>query len=795
MEAIDENGGFPTSPECPWHIKGTTFASCRSIMRASVSFHLTAFSFFDQKAFLQTGGFAEMTGFNGVWERNAYTNADATVPFWNRGKFELDPDVDGDGGGHGWAFLKSPIRINVPLSSVQVGDMFYLSVSAIAKTFNRRQRESYLSAYFKDPLQSSGLGFKFSGLELVETPAEKPAIVAPMPAPVCATGVDPAAGKLHFNARAYAAPELPGDGATIVVTRSGGSRGAVSAAFTTSDGSAIAGVDYTPVTTQVLFADGEEGPRLVRIPILVDALAEPDKTVNLTLSDPMGCARLGQRSTAVLTIMDDDRPIETPPTFTVGGTVTGLAGTGLVLLQAVDGSELSPTNGPFVFSGALVTGLPYEVRVATQPVNPLQVCSVANGTGTIGTANVTDVVVDCATPLPNGALDPSFGIDGRVTVGLTGGATAMALQADGKIVLIGARTLARYDSDGTLDASFGAGGEVAIVFNGGLFDTAQAVAIQPDGKIVVVGFTHVGASDDFAVARYNADGSLDASFGTGGKASTDFNGSVDNAWAVLVQPDGSIVVAGHAATSTPIGVDSDFAVARFTSTGVLDTSFGTGGKVTTNIAGRTDLAHAAVLQPDGKIVLAGRVADSGGANPDVGLVRFNTDGSVDTTFGTLGIVRADLTGDWDEATGIVVQPDGKFIVSAVAVIGSSFKFALARFDAGGHLDTGFGNAGLATAPFSDRNDFAHAVALQADGRIVVVGQSSNLINPNLAVARHHADGTLDTGFGNGGTVVVDFFGASDNAACVGIQADGKIVVAGLARNGIVNGLALTRILP
>src|SRR6185436_20970998 len=130
----------------------------------------------------------------------------------------------------------------------------------------------------------------------------------------------------------------------------------------------------TPLTTEVLFADGEAGRRVVRIPLVSDDVAEPDKTVNLTLSDPKGCARLGHRSTAVLTIMDDDRPIEAPPTFTVGGTVTGLVGTGLVLLQAVDGSEVSPTNGPFTFGGALASGLPYDVHVASQPVNPLQVC-------------------------------------------------------------------------------------------------------------------------------------------------------------------------------------------------------------------------------------------------------------------------------------------------------------------------------------------------------------------------------------------------------------------------------------
>src|SRR6185436_13522738 len=123
----------------------------------------------------------------------------------------------------------------------------------------------------------------------------------------------------------------------------------------------------TPLTTEVLFADGEAGRRVVRIPLVSDDVAEPDKTVNLTLSDPKGCARLGQRATAVLTIMDDDRPIEAPPTFTVGGTVTGLAGTGLLLREAIDGSALAPGNGPFAFARAFTTGAQYDVRVESQP--------------------------------------------------------------------------------------------------------------------------------------------------------------------------------------------------------------------------------------------------------------------------------------------------------------------------------------------------------------------------------------------------------------------------------------------
>lgn len=174
-----------------------------------------------------------------------------------------------------------------------------------------------------------------------------------------------------------------------------------------------------------------------------------------------------------------------------------------------------------------------------------------NGSGTVIDGNITNVAVDCVTPAGNGALDAGFGSGGKVTKNFAGGATAIALQNDGKTVLLGNRLLARHNTDGSPDTSFGAGGQVSIVFNGGVLDAAQALAIQADGKIVVVGFTRVGTSDDFAVARHDANGTLDASFGAGGKASVDFSGSVDKAWAVLIQTDGSIVVAGHANNNSP----------------------------------------------------------------------------------------------------------------------------------------------------------------------------------------------------------------------------------------------------
>src|SRR5262249_44228382 len=155
-----------------------------------------------------------------------------------------------------------------------------------------------------------------------------------------------------------------------------------------------------------------------------------------------------------------DRPIVEPTTYTVGGTVSGLVGSGLVLREATSGFSVTPGNGPFAFDYRFLPSTAYEVRVETQPTNPIQVCTVAGASGTIADHDVVDVAVSCATPGGDGELDPSFGGGGKVTVGSAVTANALALQGDGKIVVVGGKILARYRGDGTLDPGFGAGGEV-----------------------------------------------------------------------------------------------------------------------------------------------------------------------------------------------------------------------------------------------------------------------------------------------------------------------------------------------
>ena len=377
-----------------------------------------------------------------------------------------------------------------------------------------------------------------------------------------------------------------------------------------------------------------------------------------------------------------------------------------------------------------------------------------------------------------GDLDPTFGSGGKVTTDFGGDdqAFALALQPDGKIVAAGSSTqnfaLARYNADGSLDATFGSGGKVTTNF-GLVLTLAHALALQPDGKIVVAGESNV----NFALARYNPDGSLDATFGTGGKVITDFGG-IDRARALALQPDGKIVVAGESAPFTGL---SDFALARYNPDGSLDASFGTGGKVTTDFGGTADRADALALQPDGKIVLAGG-SSSVSASVDFALARYNPDGSLDASFGTGGKVITDF-GNSDAAFALALQPDGKIIVAGVSTgvsVGPGRGFALARYNPDGSLDATFGTGGKVITNFGGAVaiGFAESVALQPDGKIVVTGPSFFGNTSDFALARYNPDGSLDASFGTGGKVTTDFGGTADQAHALALQPDGKLVLAG-----------------
>lgn len=407
-----------------------------------------------------------------------------------------------------------------------------------------------------------------------------------------------------------------------------------------------------------------------------------------------------------------------------------------------------------------------------------------------------------------GMLDPSFGSGGKVTFdlgSLQDQGTAILVQDDGKIVIAGSSdqgttgydfTVSRLNADGSPDLSFGSGGHVTIDF-GGSFEIAEGLAVR-DGKIVVAGSSNQGATgDDFALARLNDDGSLDATFGVGGKLMVDFGSTVDVARDVAVQPDGKIVAAGQTMREA---TGLDFAVARFNADGTLDATFGDGGKRTFDFAvlviededGNPVVQTAAhweeaigiVLQPDAKIVLAGTDHSFG----DFVVARLNADGSLDDAFGDGGKQTVDFSASAG-ATGVALQSDGKIVVAGLSQA-SEQDFALARLNSDGSLDNTFGANGRQLVDFGP-SEQASGVVVQPDGKIVLSGSDFN----DFVVVRLTPFGALDTTFGSGGKQVVDFGSDFEFAWGAAMQTDGRIVVVGTSpQEGTGFDFAVARLL-
>jgi len=357
----------------------------------------------------------------------------------------------------------------------------------------------------------------------------------------------------------------------------------------------------------------------------------------------------------------------------------------------------------------------------------------------------------------DGSLDASFGQNGKLTTdfGSNEQGNSVVLLSDGKILVAGSGSsggsfaLARYTSDGSLDATFDGDGKVATVFGFG-----NSATLQADGKILVAGSVYSGQSTyyDFALARYNSDGSLDASFDGDGKVVTDFastsaGATRDEAQSILVQADGKIVLAGYSS----IGNNFIFALARYNQNGSLDTSFDGDGKVTTGFGASTSSSiYSATLQPDGKILVAG---SSGVLISDFALARYNSDGSLDTSFGGNGKVMTELGGPRDWGWSVKLQADGKILVAGYTGDPAGGVIALVRYNNDGSLDQSFDGDGMVTTPIGLYDTSANSVTLQADGKIVVAGYTYNNGNygdpssyREFAVVRYNSDGSLDSSF-------------------------------------------------
>jgi uncharacterized delta-60 repeat protein len=395
-------------------------------------------------------------------------------------------------------------------------------------------------------------------------------------------------------------------------------------------------------------------------------------------------------------------------------------------------------------------------------------------------------------PTIAGSLDPTFGTGGQVLTnfGDFSNATSTAIQSDGKIVVAGTVinsangrgdfAVARYNSNGNLDTTFNGTGEVLtdVAYQGGF---ASSVVIQSDGKIVVAG---QGTFAGGAVVRYNSNGSLDTTFNGTGEVTTP-----TGITKVAIQSDGKLVAAGW----TTLNFTSYAYVARYNADGSRDT--------TLNVPlVPMDTVYGLGLQSDGKIVVAGSLSVSGtGTDFDFVVVRYNSNGSLDTTFNGTGQKLIDFGGQRSFANSLAIQPDGKIVVVGFGTTATVpyVSFDVARCNSDGNLDATFNGTGEVTTDFNGSRAAAYDVALQSDGKIVAAGYAEDpgITPQHFALVQYNPDGSLDTNFNDTGKVITDLGGGQSAAAGLAIQSDRRIVVAGYgANNGTTSDFAVARYL-
>ncbi|MBV8780610.1 MAG: hypothetical protein JO353_04370 [Phycisphaerae bacterium] len=368
------------------------------------------------------------------------------------------------------------------------------------------------------------------------------------------------------------------------------------------------------------------------------------------------------------------------------------------------------------------------------------------------TATITATVSGLANP-----LDPTFGSSGidQSNLGTSGEqAQDIILQPDGKILVAGGPgfLVARYNADGSLDTSFGSGGKVSI---SGI-DSAYSIALQSNGQIIVAG----GAG--FNVARLNSNGSLDTTFGNNGLVQSNL-GSNWEAYDMAIASTGKIWLVG--ATS------SNIEVVRYNSNGSLDSSFSGNGHTSFSIAGNTSQALACFLQSDGKLLIVGDTTNV--SDTQIFAMRLTTSGSLDSTFGTNGMVITNPTsGKEDVASDVAVQSDGKIVVTGRAGTGSAANLLLLRYTSAGVLDSGFGTAGMTKVDYDGERDLGKAVKILANGQILVAGRVTLNGDQGIGLVRFNSNGSIDTTFGNNGKLYTNLTSGSDYANALAIDANG-----------------------
>lgn len=384
----------------------------------------------------------------------------------------------------------------------------------------------------------------------------------------------------------------------------------------------------------------------------------------------------------------------------------------------------------------------------------------------------------------DGDLDPSFGGDGIIMTALAGRSEgfAMVIQPDQKIIVVGRASqngsendvlICRFLTNGSLDTSFGGGDGIVTTDLGTTGDRGSHVILQPDGQILVSGARASIANNivtsDWALLRYQSNGTLDSSFGTGGIVFMDFGGA-DFGGPLALMADGRIVMTGYANNSAGIG--------RFTSAGVPDNTFSSDGKVLTTL-GSGD-GPAMILLPDGRIIIGGTRSTT---DVDAALTRYLVDGTLDTSFGTQGITTTHIGNRYDSISQLLRLPDGQIIAAGRTQVGTSEEHIfLTRYTSDGALDSNFGVSGISTVNLGTGQCYVSGLVLGAEGRLLMAAESRSGNLGSFSLVKIDTLGTLDRNLAGVGYVNHRVGSSNEGPSGIGLQSDGKIVMAGYARS-------------
>ncbi len=393
----------------------------------------------------------------------------------------------------------------------------------------------------------------------------------------------------------------------------------------------------------------------------------------------------------------------------------------------------------------------------------------------------------------DGTLDTGFDGDGIAEEATIDEGVALAIQSDGKIVVVGSQynsdtdiAVVRFNTDGSLDTGFGTNGITVINLgtSGTSDDLPVDVVLQSDGKIVIA----VKKGDNsgrkiIAVVRLTTNGSLDTSFGTNGVATTSISANEDLAEGIAIDGNGKIIVAG----TTDNGSDYDIFVVRFNTDGTLDTSFDNDGKVTKDISAGSDNAKDVIIQSDNKIIVAGSAYFSSAGKTKVVVLKYKTDGSLDNGFDSDGIVSTSVSSGDAYSSAVTLDSDEKILVTGYCYNSSGYEdFFVLRYKSDGSLDTGFDADGIVETDLGGDLEEAYGITVASDGKIIVAGYTyQGSSGDDIAVVKYNTDGSLDTSFDTDGIVITDVSsGSNDDGYDVALDGNNKIVVAGTLDNAL-----------